>query len=118
MTPTRIVVVANKRWEAEPLVAVLLDRAARPPGLTDLHLESDWSTGEGPAAPQPCLRFLLVPPDGVDAGEAEVEIWCLQDLIDPTKDLKSTYWKSKVLPSTPGCLILPSTIFPRGQEFR
>lgn len=94
-TAFRVLVVANKIWECEPLVAALLARDARP-AIFDKFLrgydpaespvELDPETNAKPAPPpeadglpmtgklpiRPRLQFSV----GVDA---QVEVWCIED---------------------------------------
>ncbi|BDG01497.1 hypothetical protein [Anaeromyxobacter oryzae] len=100
----RIVVVANKYWEADPLVGVLSsdgDREhfpgsravvprARPRGFGALEIHPVIRPSperDVPATPR--LRFAL-------AGAA-VEVWCLQDLMDPGQSSSSSEEKRRVV---------------------
>jgi hypothetical protein len=64
--PKRIVVIVNKDWEADPLVAVLRHKKARPPSLPPP------TTDTGTKA-----RLAFGFPNGV------AEIWCISDLLTP-----------------------------------
>jgi hypothetical protein len=77
----RAVVVANKWWEADPLVAVL--RSARSSAAGSRFVESG----------APGLR------GWIDGARGRVEIWCLQDLIPLDKSGSSTQAKADVLPA-------------------
>jgi hypothetical protein len=77
----RAVVVANKWWEADPLVAVL--RSARSSAAGSRFVE----TGA------PGLR------GWIDGARGRVEIWCLQELMSPAKSGSSTEEKAAVLPA-------------------
>ena len=100
----RIVVVANKYWEADPLVGVLtsdgdreylavpkpVEPRARPRGFGALEIHPVTRPApqrDVPATPR--LRFML-------AGAA-VEVWCLQDLMDPTQSSSSSAEKHHVV---------------------
>jgi len=92
--PTRrILVVANKRWEAAPLMAVLLETKAYPPGFPPpveiLYVPP--VTVPPPLSPPPRARFLI--------GQTAVEVWCLQDTMDPKASASSTLAKIQALPN-------------------
>lgn len=88
-SPLRVLVVANKRWEADPLVSVLLERKARPASARSATLE--WHPSLAPPSAAPRRRAVLRygaafdrPKDssaGFDPAwaEAEVHVWCLED---------------------------------------
>jgi hypothetical protein len=79
--PLRILVVANKSWECEPVVQVLAHPDARPASLTELVRGFDpleprapesagaRFRGNPPARPRLCLRL----------GDDTVEVWCIED---------------------------------------
>lgn len=76
----RAIVVANKTWEADPLVTVLSSPRSRPTGVSFV-----------PAAGTPGLR-------GTATGAAgPVEIWCLQELMNPQVSSSNTAEKAHVL---------------------
>lgn len=94
--PLRVAIVANKTWECEPLVGVLLARDARPAALRDFRrgydpaevpLLIDPATGKTPQLPPaanglPVRGGLPIRPRlscTVGSGEALVEVWCLED---------------------------------------
>jgi len=90
----RILVIANKWFEVDPLVAVLANSQARPSAIT--NLEYVFSSQEVPAAPpeapNPRQRFQV-------AGYM-VEVWCIQDLMNGAKagGYSNTQEKARVLP--------------------
>lgn len=102
----RIVVVVNKYWEADPVIGVLSSDGnrewfrprpvvprARPPGIGPLELRPVLGPepgGDPAAAPAiPRLTFQV--------GGAAVEVWALQDLMDPTKSSSLSAEKVRVL---------------------
>jgi hypothetical protein len=102
----RIVVVANKYWEADPLVGVLTSDGnregfgpkpvgprARPRGFTGLDVRPVL----GPDAGADPRNVPAAPRLGFRVGEADVEVWALQDLMDPTKSGSLSVEKHRVL---------------------
>jgi len=87
--PMRIVVVANKNWEADPLCGVLLSDRTRPASLA--AFESPGYPRLDPKNKGPRLRF--------KCGPASVEVWCVQDLMDPTVSGSNSAEKGRVLPA-------------------
>lgn len=86
-------VVVNKSWEAEPLVAVLRSTNGRP---TDFPREVaapsvriPWSDGSS---------HDILARAAYRSGEALVEVWCIKDLMDPAKSASSSEEKARVLP--------------------
>lgn len=66
--PKRIVVIVNKDWEADPLIAVLRHKKARPPSLPPIVM----TPGSG-------ARLAMTFPTG-----DVVEVWCISDLLPST----------------------------------
>jgi hypothetical protein len=91
----RVVVVANKWFEADPLMSVLTNPAARPQGLPVLE-NILW-----PRAQQTSLGAILERPRATLFLDGErsilVEIWCLQDLMNPFLSYSNTAEKARVL---------------------
>jgi hypothetical protein len=81
LLPASVAIVANKIWEADPLVAVLASARARAPGL-------QWSPSSGTTG----LRGY------VEAGLHLAEIWCVEELMDPKANASSSQEKARVLP--------------------
>jgi hypothetical protein len=111
----RVVIIANKNWEAAPLMDVLLEPRACPPGFPwprTLNHTTSWQAASTPktaddiANPKPRAIFefkeTLPPVDKESAGvEAvtEVEVWCLQDwMAPPPVSSSSSFEKIRVLP--------------------
>lgn len=93
----RILIIANKSFEAEPLMGVLADPAGRPPSLTDI------GTLQWPRYPQTSLTDMIPLPRaafvyGSDR-QCAVEIWCIQDLMNPFLSYSNTAEKARVLKS-------------------
>jgi len=88
--PDRILLLANKNWEADPLVSVLRsDRASPskfafepPPTVTIQH-----SGGDKAVAARLAVKLT----------NAIAEVWCIQDLMDPAKNSSSSQEKARVL---------------------
>jgi hypothetical protein len=81
-----IVVVANKWWEAAPLVGVLQNTEARPADFADVSQPG----GAGPSAAAPRLT--------ARCRDGRVAVWCIQDLMDADEDPALTWEKARVLP--------------------
>jgi hypothetical protein len=77
-----VVVFANRRWEALPLVQVLTNPDAVPAAIVP-HQTSP------PTVPGLRTRVRI--------GRQTVELWCLEDLIAPGRNKSSTYEKAKAL---------------------
>jgi hypothetical protein len=81
-TPLRVVVVANKNYEADALMAVVSNNRARSPTL-DTPREVDWPR----KPPQQIVDIVRKPRCLIDVDvparipSATVEIWCLDDLM-------------------------------------
>ena len=76
--PKKILVVANKSWEADPLVSAMLNPQLRPePGVDNwtAGAAGPFSTpgGARPAGTEPCPRCMATIP-GVG-----IEVWCIED---------------------------------------
>lgn len=93
--PPRVMVIANKSWEADPLVNALLSERVRPAALRDFEaLAHPLLRAPGYAEPDPPatarIRFAC--------GKAAVEVWCVQDLMNPGVSGSSSSEKARVLP--------------------
>ncbi|MDE1155341.1 MAG: hypothetical protein PW735_06365 [Acidobacteriaceae bacterium] len=93
----RILIVANKSWEADPLISVLLNPQLRPepgfgswvPGAQGLF--STWG-GARPQGTEPCPRCIATIP-GI-----QVEVWCIEDWLAGANHSSS---KAKMTQSLP-----------------
>src|ERR1700733_3939126 len=81
----RVLIVANKWWEADPLVAVLSSGASRP-SMTKFIADS---------ATPGCRGF-------IEPSRGRIEVWCIQELMSPSKSGSSTEEKARVLPAVLG----------------
>lgn len=80
---TRLAIVANKSWEADPLVAVLASAKAREPAKTLAYVPESGTAG---------LRGY------VGDGSTFAEVWCVEDLIPLGANASSSQVKAQVLP--------------------
>lgn len=94
MSYTRFLIIANKWFEADPLMDVLSNATARPPVIQDL------GTVLWPRAQQTKLSDIIVRPRcAVNlGGDFVMEVWCLQDLMNPFLSYANTAEKIRVLP--------------------
>lgn len=93
--PPRIVIVANKSWEADPLVNVLLSDRTRPASLTDfVSVAHPLIRPVGFADPNPPAKPRIT----FKCGPAAVEVWCVQDVMNPKVSGSSSAEKARVLP--------------------
>lgn len=96
MSFLRILIIANKWFEADPLLGVLADPAARPPSIVDLGATA-W-----PRSPQQKLGDIILRPRCAflygKQTQCLVEVWCIQDLMNPFLSFSNTAEKARVLP--------------------
>jgi hypothetical protein len=89
----RILIFANKTWEAEPLVGVLTNEQARPAAFPDLdtppQVEIPLSSGSSMRTVQARLAL--------KSANARLEVWCIKDLMDPQQSGSSSQEKARVL---------------------
>ena len=98
MAEKRIAVFANKWWEADPLCAVLIHDKARPGAYTAFK----YLTYPAPRAVKPPAgaRPQNPPSDPrltCECAGAQVEIWCVEELMNPAEPSSSSLEKSRVL---------------------
>jgi hypothetical protein len=100
MSQRRVMVFANKWWEADPLCWVLLHERARPREFSDFKINNypvqrllddgpHPSIQDPPAFPRITFRYR----------DAVVEIWCLEELMNPAENPSSAAEKARVLPA-------------------
>lgn len=90
-----VLVVANKWWEAAPLVEVFQHAT---PGRSRQSAAPESLLGSG----QPVTNDSpgSVPRFTAQCGGIDVEIWCIQDLMDAGNNSSLTWEKARVLPRT------------------
>jgi hypothetical protein len=96
MSSYRALIIANKRFEADPLMGVLANPESRPPSIVGLDCLA-WPRGPqqtvGDVIMRPRASFLFGPNRTL-----LVEIWCIQDLMNPALSFSNTAEKVRVLP--------------------
>jgi hypothetical protein len=105
-TLKRILIIANKAFEADPLVHVLASERGSPReadlgpitfGSYPRLRKKNQRRSEGvPPATAP-LVTLTVPVPRFAAPYAQVEVWCVEDLMDPNRSSSNTLEKWRVL---------------------
>lgn len=90
--PKRILVIANKWFEVDPLIGLLGNAEGRGSAVRNFRVVA-WPTEAG-EAPQAKPRVTLT------VGDGAVEVWCIQDLMDPKAEggYSSTQEKARVMP--------------------
>ncbi|UXA07592.1 hypothetical protein KXD96_05565 [Mycobacterium sp. SMC-2] len=94
----RILIFANKSWEADPLVGVFSNPDARPSKLPPFDRPFD-------PAPQVTVPLNDGTTKQVSArlalrtANATAELWCVKDLMDPAKKSSSSEEKARVIPA-------------------
>lgn len=80
-TPLRILIVANKSWECEPVVNVLSHKDARPAALSKLARGFDplENRNPDPAAPRFRGSAPARPRLSFGSGSDAIELWCIED---------------------------------------
>lgn len=100
MPPQRILIVANKWWEADPLCGILTHAKARPSVFSNFNvlrypvvrsIKTELGT-ERPPDPKPEPRIVF------NCYDALVEVWCLEELVNPAESSSSSFEKVRVLP--------------------
>ncbi len=90
MSAKRVLIVANKWWEADPLCGVLIHNKARPAALTNFRYLRYPAPRAIPTKCEPRIVF--------DCADATVELWCLEELMNPAVSSSSSLEKARVLP--------------------
>ena len=125
-TRKNILIIANKTWEAAPLVGVLLEKRVIPGSLVPTgvgyHPELWWGGASRPKDPRPRLTLACATPptsgprrdaDGVvtrdpddggpvldvapELGRARIQVWCIEDWMDRASSPSSTFAKAQLL---------------------
>lgn len=101
----RIMVIANKHWEADPLVnALISDRVVPLELLGSVEVVNHPFFLGNRDAPnkrraRPRVEIELAPFEAEDRTvKGRLEVWCIQDLMNPNVSSSSTLEKAKVLP--------------------
>jgi len=100
MSTRRVLIVANKWWEADPLCGVLIHDVAKPLALTNLRYlrypsprsAKPEAGAPRPADPKPEPRLVF------DCSGATIELWCIEELMNPAESSSSSLEKARVLP--------------------
>ena len=97
----RVMIIANKWWEADPLCAVIINDTARSSGFSNFTFlnypssrvpRSEQATSQsGKPVVQPRMIFEI-------AGTS-IEVWCVEELMDPSQNSSSSAEKARVLPA-------------------
>ena len=100
MSQRRVMLIANKWWEADPLCWVLFHEKARPSVFSDFKIYNspvqrlfDRLTEPKPQDPSALPRFTF------ECMDVNVEVWCLEELMNPAENPSRTSEKARVLPS-------------------
>lgn len=92
---TGVAIIINKNWEAEPMLAGMISNEFRAAALpfpdTLLSLQDKKYSSSLPRA---VFKF----PDVAGAVSLEVKVWCIQDLMDKSKNSSSSEEKYRILP--------------------
>jgi hypothetical protein len=96
----RIVVIANKSWEADPMVNAILHEKIRPKSFDDFDTSGQplLIDKKDPNNPNPPIHPRIEFTCSISNKSARIEIWCLQDLMNPNVSSSSTTEKWRVLP--------------------
>ncbi len=87
---TRILLIANKNWEVEPILNAILNAQIRDPQLPlPDTLNYPWNFAPGTAQPRAIWSSL---------SKATVELWCVQDIMDLKWNSSSSQGKHEDLP--------------------
>jgi hypothetical protein len=99
MRQKRVMLVVNKWWEADPLSWVLFHDKARPRQFADFTVVNYPTQrppreqgGVPPGDPPSVPRFTF------QCADARVEVWCVEELMNPAESSSSTAEKARVLP--------------------
>lgn len=86
----RIVLIGNKSWEVEPILNALLNVRMRPQELEDpTELNYPWTFSQGTAKPRAVWNSYQ---------QITIELWCIQDIMDPKWNPSSSQGKHESLP--------------------
>jgi hypothetical protein len=92
--PLGELIVANKSWEADPLVAVCLNHLARPTGYDQWEAPDPFSDPSGSRL----SGTKLAPRCACTTATSIFEIWCIEDWMADAKSHSSSLFKMSVFP--------------------
>jgi hypothetical protein len=100
MSKKRVILIANKWWEADPLCWVLFHDKARPSVFFDYKIKNYPSlrVSNRPNDPRP-RDPVAIPRFTFACMDATVEVWCLEELMNPAENPSSAAEKARVLPA-------------------
>ncbi len=99
MSQKRVMVIANKWWEADPLCWILFHDKARPAIFSDFIIKNYPVQRLFNKATEPSIQDPPVfPRITFKCRDAIVEIWCLEELMNPAENPSSAAEKVRVLP--------------------
>jgi len=88
----KISIVINKNWETEPALSAMASATIRPKGMPFPNLLNSPKDGNNSmTVPRACYQLAGATP-------LQVNVWCLQDLMDPAQSSSSSAEKYRVLP--------------------
>jgi hypothetical protein len=86
----RVLLIANKKWEVEPILSALLDETIRSPKLVNPSmLNYPMTYAQGAIAPRAVWN---------NYPSLQLELWCIQDILAPNWDPSSSQGKHEDLP--------------------
>jgi hypothetical protein len=91
----RVMVIANKRWEAEPLIHTILEPKSRPPSMAPKarFYDPEITSVTSGSTPTPRLTAFCV----LSRLQVDIQIWCIEDWMDPSAGASNTPEKVRVL---------------------
>jgi hypothetical protein len=100
MIQKRVMLIANKWWEADPLCWVLFHDKARPSVFCDYKTKNYPSlrVPNQPTEPRP-RDPAAIPRFTFKCMGVTVEVWCLEELMNPAENPSSAAEKARVLPA-------------------
>ena len=100
MIQKRVMLIANKWWEADPLCWVLFHDKARPSVFCDYKTKNYPSlrVPNQPTEPRP-RDPAAIPRFTFKCMDVTVEVWCLEELMNPAENPSSAAEKARVLPA-------------------
>lgn len=116
MPSKRILIMANKWWEADPLCGVLIHDKARPASFTNfryLRYPAPRAVKPKPGAPRP-PDPKAEPRIIFECAGATVEVWCLEELMNPAENSSSSLEKARVLPGAINYAAAPDMVIAFG----